>query len=84
MCICLVTVTQFQLFLFISEHTNRHGCSTRGAKLRIVKGLQIKVMLKDTGYQKQSRAHAPKNINDLFVIKARMKKTQWNHSCNNY
>lgn len=56
------------------EHANRHGCSTRGAKLRIVKGLQMKVVLKDTGYPKQS-AHAPKNRNDLFVMKVRMKTT---------
>lgn len=53
--------TRFQLFLFISEHTDRHGCSTRGAKLRLVKGLQIKVVLKDTGYEKQLRAQSPQN-----------------------
>lgn len=73
MCVCLVTVTWFQLFIF--KHTNRPGCSTRGAKLRIVKGLQVKVVLKDTGYQKQLRAHTTKNISDLFIMKVRMNTT---------
>jgi len=44
-------------------------------KVKNSKWLADLSMLKDTRDQKQLRAHAPKNINDLSVTKASMKKT---------